>query len=354
MDFSFKNKRITGILSILPKRIVAFEEEMGNYNFSESKSLRLKKVMGYNTHRLAEKGQCSSDFCVHGLQYLFDQGLLDRDSIDALLFVSQSPDYYMPPTSNLIQGHFGLKQDMICLDINQGCAGFEVGLIEAFMLLEQEAVNKVVLMNADVLSSKVSDRDRNSKPLIGDAAAITIIEKSSDQNRIFSSIKMDGTDAKVLMIPAGGFRMPSTQETAIDYEDEAGNFRSLDNLVMQGDNVFNFVQREVPPMVFHLLDKAGLTPDDVDWYMFHQPNKFMLNKLADKIGIAREKMPANIVENFGNSSGVTVPLNISYNLGEDLVKGSSRLCMAGFGVGLTWSAILMDVGPLDFNKVIEF
>ena len=107
-------------------------------------------------------------------------------------------------------------------------------------------------------------------------------------------------------------------------------------------------------MIAHLLDRAGLTPNDVDWYMFHQPNKFMLNKLADKIGIDRDKMPANIVENFGNASGVTVPLNISYNLGETLEKDSARLCMAGFGVGLTWSSILMDVGPLDFNRVIEF
>ena len=209
-------------------------------------------------------------------------------------------------------------------------------------------------MNADVLSSKVSDRDRNSKPLIGDAAAITIVEKSDDDDPIFCSIKMDGTGAKVLMIPAGAFRMPSTPETALQHEDEAGNFRSLDNLVMEGDNVFNFVQREVPPMISHLLEKAGMTPDEVDWYMFHQPNKFMLHKLADKIGIAREKMPANIVENFGNSSGVTVPLNISYNLGEALERGTTRLCMAGFGVGLTWSAILMQVGSLRFNRVIEF
>ena len=354
MDFSFKGKKITGILSILPQKVVTFEEEMGNYSFSESKSLRLKKVMGYNTHRLAAPGQCSSDFCIHGLQYLFDNGLLAKDEIDALLFVSQSPDYFMPPTSNLIQGHFGLKQDMVCLDINQGCAGFEMGLLEAFMLLDQESINKVVLMNADVLSPKVSAHDRNSKPLIGDAAAITIIEKSDDDRPILSSVKMDGSDAKVLMIPAGGFRMPSSLETAVEHADEAGNLRALDHLVMEGDSVFNFVQREVPPMIAHLLDRAGLAPDDVDWYMFHQPNKFMLNKLADKIGIAREKMPANIVENFGNSSGVTVPLNISYNLGDSLERSSARLCMAGFGVGLTWSAILMRVGNLQFNRVIEF
>ena len=354
MNLKFKNKRIAGILTILPKRVVAFEEEMGNYNFPEKKSLRLKKIMGYNTHRIAAEGQCSSDFCIHGLQYLFDNGMLQKDEIDALLFVSQSPDYFMPPTSNLIQGHFGLKHDMICMDINQGCAGFELGLMQAFMLLEQESINKVVLMNADVLSPKVSIHDRNSKPLIGDAAAITIVEKTNDDEDIYVAVKMDGTGAKSLMIPAGGFRMPCSEETAIEHEDEAGNFRSLNNLVMQGDDVFNFVQREVPPMIEQLYEQSGVDRNDVDWYMFHQPNKFMLNKLADAIGVAYDKMPSNIVENFGNASGVTVPTCISFNLGEKLEQESYQMCLAGFGVGLTWAAIIMKVGNLSFNRVIEY
>lgn len=354
MDFIFKNKRISGILTVLPKKVVKFEEEMGNYSFSPAKCMKLKLAMGYNEHRIAEPGQCSSDFCKFGLQYLFDNALLKKDEIDAILFVSQSADYYMPPTSNIIQGHFGLKHDCLCLDINQGCAGFELGLIQAFMLLEQPAINKVVLLNADVLSPKVSDQDRNSKPLIGDAAAITIVEKCDADNTIYANIKMDGTGAMVLNIPAGGFRMPSTPETAVMEQDAAGNFRSKDNLVMQGDEVFNFVQREVPPMIEHLFKQSGVDRNDVDWYMFHQPNKFMLHKLADKLGIPHDKMPANIVENFGNASGVTVPTCISYNLGEQLCHNTMQLCMAGFGVGLTWSSIMMKVGGLKFNQIIEF
>lgn len=354
MDFTFKNKRISGILTILPNKAVKFEDEMANYSFSPAKCMKLKLAMGYNEHRIAEPGQCSSDFCKFGLQYLFDNNLLNKDDIDALLFVSQSADYYMPPTSNLIHGHFGLKQDCLCMDINQGCAGFELGLIQAFLLLEQPAVKKVVLMNADVLSPKVSDQDRNSKPLIGDAAAITIVEKCEEENPIYANIKMDGTGAMVLNIPAGGFRMPSTPETAVMEQDAAGNFRSKNNLVMQGDDVFNFVQREVPPMIEHLYEQSGVDRNEVDWYMFHQPNKFMLHKLADKLGIPHDKMPANIVENFGNASGVTVPTCISYNLGDQLVNGKMRLCMAGFGVGLTWSSIMMEMGNMNFNNIIEF
>lgn len=354
MDFLFKNKRVSGILTILPKKAVKFEDEMANYNFSPAKCMKLKLAMGYNEHRVAEPGQCSSDFCRFGLQYLFDNNLLNKDDIDALLFVSQSADYYMPPTSNLIQGYFELKQDCLCMDINQGCAGFELGLIQAYMMLEQPSIKKVVLLNADVLSSKVSDRDRNSKPLIGDAASITIVERCEEENPIYANIKMDGRGAMVLNIPAGGFRMPSTTETAVMEQDAAGNYRSKNNLVMQGDEVFNFVQREVPPMIEHLFEQSGTDRNDVDWYMFHQPNKFMLHKLADKLGIPYEKMPANIVENFGNASGVTVPTCISYNLGDQLVNGKKKLCMAGFGVGLTWSSILMEMGNMSFNMIIEF
>jgi 3-oxoacyl-[acyl-carrier-protein] synthase-3 len=165
---------------------------------------------------------------------------------------------------------------------------------------------------------------------------------------------MDGTGAKALMIPAGGFRMPCSPETAIEHEDEAGNLRALDNLVMQGDDVFNFVQREVPPMIHDILERAGLSAGDIDWYMFHQPNKFMLQKLADAIGVPYEKMPSNIVENFGNASGVTVPTCISYNLGEKLEQESYLMCLAGFGVGLTWASIIMRIGNVAFNRIIEY
>lgn len=353
MNLKFSHKKISGILCIVPSTVVRFEDEMENYNFPIAKSLKLKMAMGYNTHHIAKEGQCASDFCIHGLSYLFENHLLEKEDIDALLFVSQSPDYFMPPTSNVIQGYFHLKHDLICLDINQGCAGFEVGLIEAFMLLEQPAINKVVLMNADVLSAKVSKRDRNSNPLIGDGAAITIVEKDSTKSTIYANIKMDGSNAMALMIPAGGFRMPCTNSTSIMEEDVAGNFRSKENLVMKGDDVFNFVQREVPPMIHRLLETAHTTTQEVDWYMFHQPNKFMLNKLADAIGVSREKMPGNIVEKFGNSSGVTVPIDMAYNLGESLIKETKRVCLAGFGVGLTWSSILMNIGNLQFNKIIE-
>jgi len=354
LHFTYHNKRISGILSVLPHKEITFEEEMGNYNFSPAKSMKLKLAMGYNRHRIVEEGTNVSDLCVNGINYLLDNNLLKKEDISVLLLVTQSPEHFMPPTSNIIQGKLELGADVLCLDINQGCAGFIIGLMQAYMLLDQPCIKKVVLMNADLLSLKVSKQDRNSNPLIGDAATITIVERSEKPTIIQSVVNMNGKGAYTLQIPAGGFKMPCTPETAAMKEDENGNFRSLDNLVMKGDEVFNFVQTEVPPMIKELLEISGKTPEAIDYYFFHQPNKFMLHKLADKIGIPREKMPANIVENFGNSSGATIPVAVGFNLGNEAATNTYEVCFAGFGVGLTWAAIVQSLGKLTFNQIIYY
>lgn len=352
MRFEFSNKKITGILSIVPQNEVKFDDEIANYNFLEKQCLKLKSIMGYDRKRVALDGVCSSDLCAYGMNWLFEQGLLNKEDIDAFIMVTQSPDYFMPATSNVLHGKLGLKQDIVCMDICQGCCGFIIGLIQAFMLLEQKHINKVVLCNADVLSPKVSKRDRNSNPLIGDGAAVTVIEKSDKGEKIVAEINFDGSNALCLNIPAGGFRMPSNAETAVMHEDEAGNFRALDNLVMKGDDVFNFVLNKVPEQIEGLLQSVGLPKDKIDYFMCHQPNRFMLQKLADKLGVSYDKLPNNIVENFGNASSVTIPLCINYNLQNQ--KGPLKLCLSGFGIGLTWGSMVLDLNKLNFNNIIEF
>lgn len=354
MRLKFKDKRISGILAVVPENSISFDDEMSNYEFPVETSLKLKATMGYNCHRIV--GECTTvgDLAIYGMRYLIDNNMLDKNDLDALILVTETPDYIVPPTSNVIQGELGLKEDMICLDINQGCAGYEVGLIEAFMLLEQEEIRKVAIINAEVLSHKTSRRDRNSFPLIGDGCAITILERSESPCDIFANIKMDGKGAFAIQIPAGGIRKPSTAATAVEERDSFGNWRSKNNLVMKGDEVFMFVQKKVPPLINDILEYSGCQKEDVAYYMFHQPNKFMLTKLASKLKIPKDKMPSNIVETFGNSSGVTVPLNICYNLGERMENESLKLCLAGFGVGLVWASMILDVGYLDFCRLIEY
>ena len=140
MNFKFKGKRISGVLAVIPANERSFLEEMKHFDFPEARSLKLKEVMGYDKRRLVQPGVCVSDLAAFGLQNLFDRRLLAPNDLDALIVCTQTPDYLLPPTSSVIQGRLKLKQDMFCMDINQACAGFVVGLIEAFMLLEQESV----------------------------------------------------------------------------------------------------------------------------------------------------------------------------------------------------------------------
>lgn len=354
MNFTYLRKRIAGMLAIVPAREQSFMDDMKNFNFPEARSLKLKEVMGYDKHRLVEPGVCVSDLAVFGLEHLFRSGLLDRDGFDALVLITQSPDHFMPPTSNIIQGRLNLRQDLFCLDINQGCAGFVIGLLQGFLLLEQESIRKVVLINADVMSRKTSPKDRNSYPLIGDAASITVLERDPANSVIFANLKMDGTRNEALMIPAGGFRMPSTPETSVLQDVGDNNLRAKDHLRMDGSEVFKFVMVEVPPMIESLLEFTGSRKENIDYFLFHQPNRFMLQKVADKLKVPYGKMPSNVVENFGNSSGVTIPVALVSNLAETINSRSQRICFAGFGVGLTWASLLMDIGPLSFCQLIEF
>jgi 3-oxoacyl-[acyl-carrier-protein] synthase III len=353
VNFIFHRKRVSGILVVVPANERSFVEEMKNFNFPEARSLKLKEVMGFDKRRIVPPGVCVSDLAVFGLQQLFERGWLKRDDIDALLLVTQTPDHFMPATSSLVQGRLGLKQDMLCLDINQACAGFVIGLIQAFMLLEQESIKKVVLINADVLSRKASPKDRNIYPIIGDAASITILERDTQDSVIYANLKADGSRAEALIIPAGGLRLPSTPETAVLEDVGDNNLRAKDHVFMDGTAIFNFVQTEVPPLIESLLTRAGVSTDSVDYFLCHQPNRFMLQKLADKMKLPYAKMPNNVVEHFGNSGSVTIPTLIAFNLGEQLSKENLYVCLVGFGGGLAWGAMLLNLGKLDFNTIIE-
>ncbi len=354
MNFTFHRKRVSGILAVLPAREISFFEEMKNYNFPEARSLKLMETMGYNKRRAVEDGVCLSDLAVFGLQNLFERGLLRPAEIDALLVLTSSHDYILPPTSNVIQGRLCLKQEMLCLDISQNCAGFVVGLTQAFMLLEQENIRKVVLINGDILSQRASPKDRSIYPMIGDALTITVLERDPQNSVIHADIKMDGSRSEALMIPAGGMRLPCSPETALLEDAGDSNLRAKNHLRMEGSAIFNFVQTEVPPLVEGLLARAGVTVEAVDYFLCHQSNRFMLQKLADKMNVPHNKMPSNVVENFGNSSGATIPVAITFNLAERLKNGQALTCLAGFGAGLTWSALLMRMGDLTFCELISF
>lgn len=351
MITSFKGKRISSMLGVLPETIGYFDDEVDNYSFPAKQTMRLKKIMGYNQHRLAKNTSTVSDFAVYGLKYILEKRWIEKDDIGAVVTVTLCPDYFVPHISNIVQAECDLNTDVICFDIAQGCCGFLVGLMQSFMILEHMN-KKVVLINGDVVSHKVSKRDRNDYPLIGDGCTITIIENGGD-DEIYYEMHTDGKRADALKIPAGAFRMPSTPETAIMVDQGDGNYRSLDNICMDGSGVFNFVQVEVPPMLQGAFERTGKNVDYFDWFIFHQPNRFMLQKLVEKAGLPSEKLPMNLVENFGNLSGASIPFTAIFNYKEELIKKDNKCCLSAFGSGLAWGVIFMNIGKLNHCEMVE-
>lgn len=352
MKTVFRNKKISGLLSVLPATTVKFEDEINNYTFPPKQTLRLQKVMGYKQHAIVKETTATSDLCLAGLEYILKKGWLKKEEIGGIVVACSYPDHFIPPVSMIVQGKLDLSEDVYCVDISQGCVGFLMALTQGFMLLEHMKDKKVVVISADVLSKKVSKQDRNSFPLIGDAAGIAVVENCEEENEIFTIIRNNGSMGDALTIPAGGSRMPSSAETAklVD-KDNDGNLRSLDNLTMKGSDVFTFVQTKVPPMIDEVLNYAGITKDDIEYYLFHQPNKFMLKKLAEKIDVPYEKVPMNVVEEFGNSSGACIPVCATYNIPDLLKSENHKYCLSAFGSGLTWEAIVMEIGKLDFCEM---
>lgn len=353
MKTTFYHKKITGMLSVLPGNTVKFEDEIQNYTFPPKQTLRLQKVMGFKQHAIVKETTAASDLAAAGLEYLFDRGFLKKEEIGALVVACAYPDQFIPPVSTILQGKFGLGENVFCVDISQGCVGFLMALTEGLLLLEHLGDKKAVVISTDVLSKKVSKSDRNSYPLTGDAAGIAVVENCREDCAIQTIVRNNGAMGDALMIPAGGSRLPCSAETAVLRDaDGDGNLRSLDNLVMKGADVFTFVQTKVPPLIEETLAYAGLGKEEIDWYLFHQPNRFMLRKLAEKLDIPYEKVPMNVVEEFGNSSGACIPVCATFNLAEQLKSEKKKTCMAAFGSGLTWAAMVMELGELDFCEML--
>ncbi len=342
---------VSGVLAVLPETEYIYDEETAH--FATPATRRLKRVMGFNKRRAAKDTTTSCDLCLYGIRYLIDSGLLHCDEIGAVLVLSVTPDYYMPQMSNIIHGELGLANDVVCMDISQACASYVLGLFQGGLLLSHLGKGKkVVVCTSDVLCRKSPDWKLAEPSFGGDAATITVLEQDSDSTSAHFCIHNDGKGREALIIHAGGFKMPRSAETAIPRDIGDGTMRSYNDLWMDGSAVFNFVQREVPPMIEEILAYANMTKDDIDWYLFHQPNKFMLQKLAQRLSIAPAKMPMNIVENYGNSSGSCVGVNIAVNLGERLLNHEFTCCLAGFGGGLAWASAILRLGNLNFCKSI--
>ena len=341
---SFKNKKISAVYSVLPSHEVDFMDEAGNYAFSEVQMKKLKKVMGFGTRRVAIEGETVGDYAIYGIQQMLKDGVFKESEIGAIIVTTTSPDHFIPPISNIVQGKFDFDEDVVCIDISQGCCGYTVGLTYAFMTLNAMQDKKVLLIAGDLLSFKVSKRDRASRPITGDAVSISVIENSKDDNTAYCSLKNDGKDAFAVYIPAGGTRMPITPETTKEEEDEFGNWRGKQHLVMLGDLVFNIIINKTPEVMEELLAKSGDKMDDIDYFVCHQSSSFTLKKLAQRLEVTEQRLFNDIVPKYGNSSSATIPVTLcEHNEGMFADGGKKKVMFAAFGTGMSLGAVLMDI-----------
>ena len=350
MITTFKGKKITGMLTVMPANEYDYDEETKEFATLQTK--RLKRIMGFGKRRAAKADSTTSDYCIYGLNYLLAKGYIRQEDIGAVLVTGLTPDYFIPHVSNIIHGECGLSTDVICMDIPQGCVGFMLGIMQSFLLLDVIGDKKVVLFNSDVLCRKNKEDKIPAATFGGDATAITIVENCPEAKDIYFNLYNDGKERDALIMHAGGYKMPRSSETACLVDIGDGTMKSYDDLWMDGSRVFNFVQKEVPPLIDEIMEYAHMKKEDMDWFLFHQPKKFMLQKLADKIGVPWEKLPMNVVENFGNSSGSTIPVDITFNLAEKLLKNDYLCCFAGFGAGLSWASMIAELGHMDFCEMI--
>lgn len=347
----FNGMRISGVVSVLPETEYDYDEE--TKPFATLQTRRLKKIMGFNKRRAARSTTTTCDLCMEGVSYLIDNGSIKKEEIGALLVLSITPDYFVPQMSHIIQGELNLPKDIVCMDIAQACAAYVLGIFQGFLLLEHLPEGKKVIMcTGDVLCRKEPEWQLSEPSFGGDAATVTVLERDESAGEAFFSVYNDGLQREALIMHAGGFKMPRSPETAIVRDTGHGNMRSYNDLWMDGSAVFNFVQKEIPPAIDELLAFANVSKDEIDWYLFHQPNKFMVEKLAQRMKVDIAKMPSNIVENFGNSSGSCVGVNISYNLGAAAKNNVYKCCLSAFGGGLAWASAVMNIGKLEFNEIL--
>ncbi len=350
--FHIENIRISQILTVVPKVFHSLDEEIKLYNYPERRVKKLENNMGYGSHRVVQEGITALDMAYYGMRYLIDNKLLNQEDVDAIIFISVTPDHMVPANSTILHGRLGLKNNVYCYDINQACSGFITGLVNGFSILNSSTAKKVVLITGDTLSKKTSQYDKFSWLLIGDGISITVLEKGS--STIDASFYTQGNNFEYLYIPAGYARKVSTDETRQLKEVEDGNLRSEEQLFIDGLNIYNFSLEMVPKEIEKLLSKSNKSIDNIDLFCFHQPNKFIIKKIADKLNIDYNKIPFNISTAFGNISSATIPTVMAYNFAEKLTSGREFVCMAGFGAGLISATALMDMDKIEYCKIIEY
>jgi len=307
---------------------------------------RTAQTIGLRERKVAAPGVTALDLCEDAARRLLDAAGLDASSIDAVIFVTQTPDHSQPNNASLLHGRLGLAQGAAAFDLSLGCSGWVYGLHQAALLCAHGGAARVLLCAGDTLSRLTHPKDRSADPLFGDAGSAALIERTGQGAPWHFELGADGKGANAIIVPQGGARMPADCKPLTEIPDLDGNVRHAANLAMQGGEVFNFSLRQAPPAVAAVMRQAHYAVEATDGLVLHQANRFVITTVGRKCGFPAEKTPSDVVEHYGNQSSASIPCALIHAFAEPLSARPLKLVLCGFGVGWSWGAVAAEFGPL--------
>jgi len=336
----FLNIRLAGVASAVPDNICGIDNDVAAFG---EKILKTQSSVGVKNRFVASSEQCTSDLCLEAAKVLLNDLNWDPNSVGALIFVTQTPDYILPATSCILQDRLHLSKDCAVFDVNMGCSGYVYGLWLGASLIAS-GISRVLVLVGDTITKVVSSLDASAATLIGDAGTATALEFGEHSSPCYFELGTDGAGAENLIVPGGSFRIPHSVETAKVFSDKSGNKRSAENLYMDGFEVFDFASREVPGLVERILAQANTSIDILDGVIFHQANMLILQYLGKKLGIPPAKLLVTM-EKYGNTSSASIPLTITDIFSGQNIVNDVKLLLVGFGAGYSWGGVILNADP---------
>lgn len=337
------NVRFAGMASCVPRRVLSNREDCPPKLRSERE--RLVRNIGIEQRRICADWQCFSDLAFDAAEKLLNELNWSREEVDALIVVTQSPDYIMPATAIILQDRLALAKTTIAFDVNLGCSGYPFGLHLLGSMIAAGALKKGLVLVGDKCAA-VDD------PLFSDAGTATALEFDANAKPMYFDLNSDGSGHKAIIQPAGGHREPiGLQHLVPTRASDDEPWKRPGAFHLDGPAVLSFSTQQVPPSVNRLLDYAQTSKESVDYFVFHQANRMINETIRKKLGLPVEKVPSSL-HDFGNTSGASLPVTMTARLREALEAKRSQLLLSGFGIGLSWGTCILDIENAKFPDLV--
>jgi len=327
---------IKGISYYLPEKVLT--NELLIQEFPEWTVEKVAEKIGVKKRHIVSADETALDIAEKAVNLFFEEHKIERSSIDFILLCTQSPDYFLPTSACILQDRVGLPTTCGALDFNLGCSGFVYGLSLAKGLIAGNIAKNVLLITSETYSKYLHPRDKSNKTIFGDAAAATLISTEGIAEICDFSLGTDGKGVKNLIVKSGALRQPTKSDIII--YDDSGNPISDDYLYMNGSEIFSFTLESVPRLIEDTLIKNSMKKEDIDMFVLHQANKYMMDFLRKKMKIELAKF-YYCLENTGNTVSSTIPIALKEVMSENSIKQGNKVLIAGFGVGYSWGGTVL-------------